>query len=271
MIRAALALLPVLGAAVVLTGTAAAQSFTGQSAELQLAPLARAGPAIWVNPAGLASRDASIEGHLTLRRDSAVDFANAGLAIITNGLAFGYQRDRRGDGGSGAAYALALGLGDPVFSLGISRRWYKSSGVLTGTWDVGTNWRPAPPFTLTLVWRDAGSPRMRDTAVSAVLIPGAAARFGAAALAAEWELVTKGLGTSAVRAGGQLVLGRFTIGIRGSFSGEARSRSVALQVLWTGLGVSSGAYAVAGGPGAPDQAGLTGALITRPLEQGRWR
>lgn len=261
-----------LGAAVVPPGAAAAQSFTGQSAELQMVALARSGHAIWVNPAGLASRDASIEGLATLRRGTTVELANFGLAVTTGGIAFGYQRDRRSDGRSGTAYALAAGLGDSVLSLGFARRWYKSGGVLEGTWDLGLRWRPRPQVTLALAWRDLNSPVIRDTTVAAALLPAAAIRIGRLSLGGEWEIIPGDWGTSAVRAGAAVRLGRsLEVALRGTFSGGLAARAIAAQLEWNGVGVNAGAFAVEGRRGESDQAGVTGALVSRPLERRRWR
>ncbi len=221
-----------------------------------------------MNPAGLAQRAATIEGHLTARRGPGdPGFANAGITVASGGLAFGYQRDRRSDGRRAATFAVGLGLGDDVFSAGAVRRWYRAAGS-SSSWDLGLRFRPQPLVALALVWHDLGEPRIRDTTVQTTLVPAASLSIGRVMVGVEWEFVTERFGTSEVRAGGRVSLGYgLALALRGDFSARLASRRLVIMGEWDGRGARGAAFSAGQRGQAFDEVGVFAAVTSRPLAQ----
>lgn len=228
------------GAAAVLPGTAAAQSFVAQPQHYMLTTDAYDARAVWLQPAGLSRlREASFAGFATA--DASGGLSQYGVMLASGGLGLGWQHDRKVGTGTDV-FTVGFGVGGPRVGLGADHRWYKGSGAHDGSWDLGARLSPVPMLDLSLVWRDIGTPvdfvDATDTArtLESVLIPAAAINlFGRARVGAEWEIVTNNWGTSAVRLGASTrLVGAFALSVRGDFSSRFNGRAVALAVTWNG-------------------------------------
>jgi len=226
------------GAAVALPGAAAAQSFEAQPQHYLLTVDAFDARALWLQPAGLSRRnEASVAGMLTA--DGSGTVSQYGATIGSGGLGLGWQHDRRIGTGTDV-FSVGLGLGGPRGGLGADHRWYRGSGAKDGSWDIGARVSPTPLLELSVVWRDIGTPvYFVDTTahtINTTLVPGAALNlFGRLHLAGEWELVTKGGGTSAYRFGAAALLSdQLALTVRGDFSAGFDARALAVSLTWSG-------------------------------------
>jgi hypothetical protein len=180
------------------------------------------GRAVWVNPAGLARRvEASLGADATVERlPGSTRLAQFGASVRSRNLAFAWVHDRY-PGSSGANnFALGVGLGDEALSLGATRRWY---GGPRGdkAWDLAVRGRVTPLLNLSLVWRNAGSPTVRDTIYGASVIPAAAFHLLEGRLVAgiEGDLATDLHRFREIRSGVTCVVGAsVAISLRGEFS-----------------------------------------------------
>jgi hypothetical protein len=228
------------GAATVLPGTAAAQSFVAQPQHYLLTTDAFDARAVWLQPAGLSRlREASVAGFATA--DASGGLSQYGVMLSSGGLGLGWQHDRKVGSGTDV-FTAGFGVGGPRVGLGVDHRWYKGSGAHDGSWDLGARLSPVPMLEFSLVWRDMGTPvSYVDTlgvphTINATLVPGAALNlFSRVRLGAEWEIVTDNWGTSAFRLGASTrLVGAITLALRGDFSSRLDGRAVALALTWNG-------------------------------------
>lgn len=190
--------------------------------------------AVWVNPAGLARRvEASLGADATIERQpGSTRLAQFGASLRSRNIAFAWIHDRY-PGSSGANnFALGVGLGDEVLSLGATRLWYGGPGG-DAAWDLAVRGRLTPLLDLSLVWRDAGSPTVRDTIYGASVIPAMAFHLLAGRIVAgvEGDLATDLHALREIRAGATcLVAAGVAISLRGEFSPGFSRRGFAVAV-----------------------------------------
>lgn len=192
------------------------------------------GRAVWVNPAGLARRiEASLGADATVERlPGSPRLAQFGASLRSRNVAFAWIHDRY-PGSSGVNnFALGVGLGDEALSLGVTRRWY---GGPHGdkAWDIAARGRLTPLLDLSLVWRNAGSPTVRDTIYGASIIPAAAFHLLEGRLVAgiEGDLATDLHALREIRAGATCIVGTGVgISLRGEFSPRFARRGFAVAV-----------------------------------------
>jgi hypothetical protein len=198
------------------------------------------GRAVWVNPAGLARRfEASIGADATVEhRAGSTRLSQYGVTVRSRNLAVGWLHDRY-PGASGANnFAFGVGLGDEGLSLGATRLWY---GGPRGdkAWDIAARGRLTRTFDVSVVWRNAGSPAVRDTSYGASIIPAVALHLleGRIVAGAEWDLATDLHALQEVRVGATCIVGTgVAISLRSEFSPGASRRGFAVGVT---LGVSN--------------------------------
>lgn len=152
------------GAAVV---PAAAQTRDPAVSEFRLVSDLISTSSLWVNPAGLGfhTRRSSLMGNLTWDRPKDGDWS-LGQYLIGVGadiVGFGYEHDEFQSGAfsQGDAYTVALGVAAREAAIGASRTW-RTVGESQGSWVVGVGY-VKPAAAVGLVWRDIGSPAVRDT------------------------------------------------------------------------------------------------------------
>jgi hypothetical protein len=222
--------------------------------------------AVWVNPAGLARRvEASLAADLTVERaPSAIRLSQYGASLRSRNAAFAWSHDRY-PGGSGANnFALGAGLGDESLSLGVSRLWY---GGPRGdqAWDVAVRARLIPLVALSLVWRNAGSPTVRDTIYRASIIPAAALYLlqGHLVAAMEGELSGDLHSLQEIRAGATCVIAAgVAISVRGEFSPGFVRRGFAVGVTLNAAQTRSTlAMLLPGTANSIQTVGVTSALV----------
>jgi hypothetical protein len=232
-------------AAAALPRAAAAQFFPAQPAGYLLTTDASDGRALWVNPAGLVRRtEASVGADLAIER-SPLDtrVSQFGLFAASRNLAFGWSHNRLPAGASAGGnlpkraanvYAIGLGLGDPVFSAGAAKRWYRGD-ARSSAWDVATRVAVSPHLDLSVVWRDIGSPIVADTMLEETLVPAVALSFfrGRLRVGAEWHVATGGWNAREVRTGWTIRTGeRLAVMFRNDLTPGLGRRRTVLAVQW---------------------------------------
>jgi hypothetical protein len=237
------------------------------------------GRALWVQPAGLARRrEASVGWSITgERRGSALALEQYGLTLASGGFGLGWQRSELIDNTHVSQWAIGYGAGGPRASIGAARRWLRGDRVHDAVWDVGVRVVPRPLLEVSVVWRDIGSPTVRapagvpspqDTTYEATLLSAAALTLlgGRARLGGEWELVTAGWGTSAVRAGAAVVL-PFNLGlqVRAEFAGDFAYRALAVALTWSAAATRITGFGAFPQGGGTRQYGVWGSAV-RDLE-----
>lgn len=222
---------------------ATAQLFPALPQRYLLATDAVDSRAVWVNPAGLARRfEASVGADATVERQpGSIRLAQFGASVRSRNVAFAWLHDRY-PGGSGANnFALGVGLGDEALSLGVTRRWY---GGPRGdqAWDVAARGRLTPLLDLSLVWRNVGSPTVRDTPYWASVIPAAGFHLleGRLVAGVEGDLTTNLGKLNEIRAGATCIVGAgVTISLRGEFSPGFARRGFAVGITLARAGTRS--------------------------------
>jgi hypothetical protein len=133
--------------------------------------------ALWVNPAGLATRpEASVLLDLTVVRPGGSGrLGQVTAAFNSHGLSFGYQRDNFSTGVHGHTYKLGLARGSKGFAAGVAMALYRGGDGGTG-WDVGLHydWRQA--VTIGGVIRNIGQPTVRGVRQDATAVPAVTVR-----------------------------------------------------------------------------------------------
>lgn len=269
---------PALGlwaAALVMTAAgatpAAAQLYPALPQRYLLTTDARDERAVWVNPAGLARRpEASLGADLSADHDAgALRVTQFGIAFLSRNLGFGWKRDRYPGGTAANSYAVGAGSGDELLSGGVVRRWNQGG---EGAWDLALRGRATPLLDVSLVWRDIGSPTVRDTVYRSRLVPAAAVRLaGGRILAGVEGDVAPNLGSvRQVRAGATLSIGPVVVSFRGAFGGSAADRGFAVAI-----GLEAAAYRgtltglAPSGAGGFRTFGASGALLAVATGPGR--
>ena len=227
--------------------------------------------AVWVNPAGLARRlEASLGADATLeRRPGSTRLAQFGASVRSRNLAFAWIHDRY-TGNSGANnFAAGVGLGDEALSLGATRRWYGGPGG-DKAWDVAARARLTPLLDLSLVWRNAGSPTVRDTIYGASIIPAAAFHLleGRVVAGVEGDLATDLHALREIRAGATCLVGAgLAISLRGEFSPGFARRGFAVGVTLGAPRARSTLVALlpAGGNSVQTIGGSTALVASEPV------
>ena len=169
---------------------------------------------MWVNPAGLGltRRRTSLMGHVTWERPEDRDWALAQYMVGFQAriIGFGYHHDEFSGRGfsQGDAYTLAAGIGRTNTSFGVSRTWY-TVGESEGSWVLGAG-TTSQTAVVGLVWRDIGSPQVRDSVRAERLIAAVTLRPSASPLtvSAEMDLLLDGKDLRVFRVGGGLTLMR---------------------------------------------------------------
>lgn len=232
-------------AAAALPRAAAAQFFPAQPAGYLLTTDASDGRALWVNPAGLVRRtEASVGADLAIER-SPLDtrVSQFGLFAASRNLAFGWSHNRLPAGASAGGnlperaanvYAIGLGLGDPVFSAGAAKRWYRGD-ARSSAWDVATRVAVSPRLDLSVVWRDIGSPVVAETMLEETLVPAALLSLLGGRLRAgvDWLVSTDGWSTREIRTGWTVRTGeRLSVMIRTDLTPGLGRRRATLALQW---------------------------------------
>lgn len=252
---------------------AAAQRYPAQPARYLLTTNVSDARALWVNPAALTrGMEASLGGDATLdRTGGALRLAQFGLSIQSRNLGFGWSHNRYPGGFSANDYALALALGDEALSVGATRHWFRG-GLSTGSWDVAIRARVTPALDVSLVWRDVGSPIVRDTALHkwpTSIIPAAGLLLFGGRLHASMEAQVEAdlSGVREVRAGAVLALGwGLALALRGNFSPTLdHRRGFAAALTWSRAASRAALVALLpADAGSLDAIGAAGLIVATP-------
>jgi len=169
--------------------------------------------AIWVNPGASGfNRPIHLVGHITGDKPEGGKWKLAQylLGLQWEVVAFGYQRDEfEGDGyDSGDSYTISGGMATGANGFGASYTW-SNPGSGDASWNLGWLFM-AQNASTGIVWRDIGSPQVRDTVlderlVGAITVRPAEAQFGSSL---QVDYRTKRKDFNAFRIGGTLTLAR---------------------------------------------------------------
>jgi len=123
------------------------------------------GAALWVNPGAAGfNRAVHLVGHVTWDRPEGGDWSTGQYTAGFHSriFAFGYRHDEFQAGGQGDAYTVALGVARAGNGFGVSRTW-RTVGDAEGSWEIGYVNHGISGVSMGLVWRDIGSPTVRDS------------------------------------------------------------------------------------------------------------
>jgi hypothetical protein len=245
---------------------AAAQLYPALAQRYLLTTDVRDERAIWVNPAGLARRvEASLAADVSAERDvGTLRVVQYGISFMSRNLGFGWKRDRYPGGAGASTYAVAAGMGDDALGAGVLRRWNQGG---EGSWDLALRGHATGTIDLSLVWRDIGSPVVRDTVYRSRLVPAAGLRLaGGRFLAGVEEDVAPNLRSlGQLRAGATLALGPIVVSVRGAFAGAAAERGFALAIGLEGASYHGALVGlVPSGSAGIRTIGASGALVAAP-------
>ena len=171
------------------------------------------GSGIWVNPGAAGfNRTTNLVGHVTFDRpeDDSWSTGQYMAGFQTPMFGFGYRHDEFGDldgYAQGDAYTVALGTASGRNGMGVSRT-FRTVGRTEGSWEIGWVSHAPSGVSAGLVWRDIGSPVVRDTIRFSRLIGGLTyrARRTPATLSAQADYRMDGGQFRAFRIGGSLTL-----------------------------------------------------------------
>lgn len=244
---------------------AAAQLYPAQAQRYLLTTDVQGERAVWVNPAGLARVAPSLGADLTADREAgALRLTQYGVAFLSRNLGLGWKRDRYPGGVAASSYAVGAGSGNDALSAGVVRRWNQGG---EGAWDLALRGRATPTLELSVVWRDLGSPLVRDSVYRSRLVPAAGLRLAGGRFLAgvEGDVAPDFASVRQLRAGATLVLGAFTVSVRGAFGGSAADRGLAIAIGLEGASFRSAFLALApAGAGGIRTLGAGGALLAAP-------
>jgi len=151
-------------AAALFCNAAAGQTFAPRSQDYLFAATAHDARAIWLNPAGLSVvPEASIFGELVVHRAPNADLrvSQMSLGFNSQGMAFGYYRERLASGSSNHTYRVALARSIQGWAVGISMSYFRSDNNDTG-FDLGVRYRILRSLDLGLVVQNLGQPQVRS-------------------------------------------------------------------------------------------------------------
>lgn len=157
-------------------GPAAAQWRAPEVQAYRFVSDAGGGAGLWVNPGGAGfNMMTRLLGDVTFDRPDEGSWSTGqymvGLQWKIAG--FGYQHDEfqpSEDGFSQSdSYILAIGVAQGRNGLGVARTW-RSVGATEGSWEVGWLSYAGSGLSAGLVWRDIGSPTVRDTTLREQLV-----------------------------------------------------------------------------------------------------
>jgi hypothetical protein len=120
--------------------------------------------AIWVNPAGLAVvPEASLMAEFVVQRPLNDDlrFSQLSVGFNSQGLSFGYNRERLPSESSNNTYRLALARALRGWTVGFSVSHFRS-GVNDTGFDAGIRYRVLSSLQLGVVLRNIGQPQVRS-------------------------------------------------------------------------------------------------------------
>ena len=253
--------------AVACPGRATAQLYPALPRRYLLSADAFDGRAVWANPAGLARRvEASLGADATIERQpGSIRLSQFGATVRSRNIAFAWTHDRYAQGSGANNFAAGVGLGDEGLSLGVTRVWYGGPRG-DNTWDVAARGRPTPLLDLSLVWRNVGSPTVRDTLYEASVIPAVALHLldGRLLAGAEWDLPTDLRALREVRVGATgIVAAGIAVSLRGEFSPGGSRRGFALAITLGAATTRSTLVALLpGGANSIETIGVSSALIS---------
>lgn len=162
-------------------GVAHAQVAPNRAASYLVATDISDARALWVNPAGLATRpEASVMLDLTVVQPGATGrLGQVTAGFNARGLAFGYQRDNFPTGVHGHTYKLGIAGGSGGFSGGAAVALYHGgTGGGTG-WDLGVRYDWPQMVTVGGVIRNIGRPTVRGVRQDVTAVPAVTVRpFG---------------------------------------------------------------------------------------------
>jgi hypothetical protein len=154
----------------VLSGTVAlnfnfalAQSYAPRSVDYMFAATANDARAIWVNPAGLATvSEASLMAEVVWQNpiDDGMRLSQMSFGFNSQGLSFGYYRERLVSDSSNNTYRLAMARALQNWALGVSVSRIHSGDNDTG-FDAGIRYRLLQSIQLGVVVRNIGQPLVR--------------------------------------------------------------------------------------------------------------
>jgi hypothetical protein len=158
--------------ALAVAGAARAQVAPNRAATYLVATDVTDARAIWVNPAGLATKpEASVLLDLTVARPGAAGrLGQVTAGFNARGLAFSYQRDNFPNGVHGHTYKLGFALGSGNLSGGIAMALYRGGDGGTG-WDAGIRYDWVPQVTIGGVIQNLGQPTVRGIRQETVARP----------------------------------------------------------------------------------------------------
>ena len=140
-----------------------AQAYSPRSRDYLFAATAGDTRALWVNPAGLAVvPEASLLAEFVLNRPTGGDLRLSQVSVGFNsqGLSFGYNRERLVSDSSNHTYSLAFARALPRWSIGFAVSHFRS-GVNDVGFDLGIRYRILPSLHLGAVLRNIGEPQLR--------------------------------------------------------------------------------------------------------------
>lgn len=133
--------------------------------------------ALWVNPAGLATRpEASVMLDLTVVQPGSTGrLGQVTAGFNARGLSLGYQRDNFPTGVHGHTYKFGLASGSGGFSGGFAAALYRGGNGGTG-WDFGLRYDWLSTVTIGGVIRNVGQPTVRGVRQVATAVPAVTVR-----------------------------------------------------------------------------------------------
>jgi hypothetical protein len=217
--------LPLLAAA----GSAAAQVRAPEPQAYRFVTEIGGGSGLWVNPGGAGFNQMTrLLGNITFDRPEDGDWSTAqymaGLQWKIAG--FGYQHDdfAESEGGyaQGDSYVLAVGFASGRNGFGVSRTW-RNVGPADGSFEIGWLSYGASGVSIGLVWRDIGSPVVRDSTLYEHVVGGVTFRPSETrfSFSLQGEYQTDGSDFRAFRIGGAVgLLQNLAVQALGEWNGE---------------------------------------------------
>ncbi len=165
----------------------------------------------WVNPGASGfNRPVHLFGHITGDRPEGGKWKLAQylVALQWEMASFGYQRDEFREDGSADSYTISGGLAAGQNGFGVSYTW-TNPGQTQGSWNLG--WLiVSQNASAGIVWRDLGSPQVRDTTLDERLVGAATFRpsQGTFGFSLQLDYRTKRKNFNAFRIGGTLTVAK---------------------------------------------------------------